>query len=133
MITEADSTKPIEEIQDEEFDKALNLLLESTKDTPRTISLKLGSVSIKVFRNLPSDIEQKIFDYRKSILALGPDYEPATIKEAKGPLFMILSAMCVEKPYNLPEFWELYDLQSNGDASNVLESFSSQIKRIKSR
>ena len=64
---------------------------------------------------------------------LGEDYLPETLNEAKKPLFMILASLCAEKPRNEATFWELYDIQSNGDAANMLEDIYAGIKKMKKR
>lgn len=116
------------------YSSVLNQLLNGRKDKSRAILVKIGDLPlVKVYKNIPLDIEDKIHQYRKSIEELGEDYLPDTIQEAKNPLYLIVASLCAEAPFNDPGFWKDYDVASNGDTANVMEDIAAEIKKMKKR
>jgi|GEM_PF-1770080 len=129
-------TKHEEEKQEQaaDYSSVLNQLLNGRKDKNRTVLVKIGDFPpVKVYRNIPLDIEEKIHEYRKAVDELGEDYLPETVAEAKKPLYLIAASLCAESPYNDPEFWKDYDTESNGDTANVMEDIAAGIRKLKKR
>lgn len=111
----------------------LNSLLSNRTDKEKTIRVVISGLSFTVLRNIPRHIEEEIHKYRQKVADLGEDYLPDTLDEAKRPLFLILSGLCAEKPYNKPAFWQEYDIQSDGDTSTMLDDILAGIEKWKEK
>jgi hypothetical protein len=116
----------------EEYEETFHQIINSRQSVEKTITVRILGLSFKVFKNTPLDKDQKLIDYKNKIEIEG---EPQinTAPEAKKPLYLLMAALCAESPYNDPDFWELLDIKSNGDVSNIHEETVAAIKKMKKR
>jgi hypothetical protein len=125
--------KELDKQTEKEDAEILDLLLNTHGKSDKTITVKISEIDLKVFRNIPRHIEEKIHEYRKERYEYGSDYVGETLDEDKRPLFIILAGLCAEEPYNKPSLWEAYDKKSDGMASAFFEDVMEAIGKYKKK
>lgn len=125
--------RDLERRTEAEDSEVLNLLLNTHGKKEKTITVDISGINLKVYRNIPRHIEEKIHEYRKERYEMGSDYVNDTLDEDKRPLYIILAGLCAEEPFNSPNLWEQYDKKSDGLSSTFFEDLMDAIAKYKKK